>query len=260
LLSEIIKIMLLEAVAVSEKTNKVIDPKCVIVALDFSDSGAVMELVSGLDVNSCRLKVGKELYTHCGPALVERLVADGFDVFLDLKFHDIPNTVAGACAAAADLGVWMVNVHALGGRRMMEAARDAIAQKTHQPLLIAVTILTSMGESDLHEIGLVGSAEENVVRLAKLAEQSGLNGVVCSPLEVEVLNLQCGEAFNFVTPGIRPAGSQVNDQKRITTPVDALSSGSDYLVIGRPITAAADPLAALQAINAEIRAAFTLST
>lgn len=244
----------------SGKENKVIDPKCVVVALDFSDSGEVMELVSGLDADSCRLKVGKELYTHCGPALVERLVADGFDVFLDLKFHDIPNTVAGACAAAADLGVWMVNVHALGGRRMMEAARAAIEQKTHQPLLIAVTILTSMGESDLHEIGLSGSAEKNVIRLAKLAEQSGLDGVVCSPLEVAVLNQQCGIGFNFVTPGIRPVGADVNDQKRITTPVDALSSGSDYLVIGRPITAAKDPLAALQAINAEIQASFPLTS
>lgn len=245
---------------VNEKEKKMVDAKCVIVALDFSDAGEVLALVSGLEPNSCRLKVGKELYTHCGPALVERLVADGFDVFLDLKFHDIPNTVAGACGAAADLGVWMVNVHALGGRRMMEAAREAIAQKSHQPLLIAVTILTSMGESDLHEIGLSGSAKANVLRLAKLAEQSGLNGVVCSPLEVAVLNQQCAEEFNFITPGIRPAGAAVNDQKRITTPVDALSLGSNYLVIGRPITAAADPLAALQAINSDIQGAFNLST
>jgi len=244
---------------VSEKEKKIVDPKCVIVALDFSDSGKVLELVSGLDPHNCRLKVGKELYTHCGPALVERLVADGFDVFLDLKFHDIPSTVAGACAAAADLGVWMVNVHALGGRRMMVAAGEAVAQKPHQPLLIAVTILTSMGESDLHEIGLAGCAKENVLRLAKLAELSGLNGVVCSPLEVEVLNQQCGEAFNFVTPGIRPAGTAVNDQKRVTTPVDALSLGSNYLVIGRPITAATDPLVALQTINADIHSSFILS-
>ncbi len=241
----------------SENRNKVIDPRCVVVALDFSDAGAVMELVSGLDPDCCRLKVGKELYTHCGPALVERLAADGFEVFLDLKFHDIPNTVAGACAAAADLGVWMVNVHALGGRRMMEAARAAIAQKSHQPLLMAVTILTSMDESDLREIGLSGSAEENVLRLATLAEQSGLDGVVCSPLEVAELSRRSRDGFRFITPGIRPAGSQANDQKRITTPTDALSSGADYLVIGRPITAADDPLAALQAINAEIRASFT---
>ncbi len=240
----------------SENRNRAIDPRCVIVALDFSDAGAVIELTGGLDADSCRLKVGKELYTHCGPALVERLVADGFDVFLDLKFHDIPNTVAGACAAAADLGVWMVNVHALGGRRMMEAARAAVEQKSHQPLLMAVTILTSMGESDLHEIGLSGSAEENVVRLAKLAEQSGLDGVVCSPLEVTALSRECREGFRFITPGIRPAGTQANDQKRITTPTDALKSGADYLVIGRPITAADDPLAALQAINAEIQLSF----
>jgi len=243
----------------SEKRDRVIDPRCVVVALDFSDAGAVMELASGLDPDNCRLKVGKELYTHCGPALVEKLVANGFDVFLDLKFHDIPNTVAGACAAAADLGVWMVNVHALGGRRMMEAARAAVAQKAHQPLLIAVTILTSMGESDLHEIGLSGSAEENVIRLAKLAEQSGLDGVVCSPLEVMALGRECSEGFQFITPGIRPAGAQANDQKRITTPTDALKSGADYLVIGRPITAADDPLAALQAINAEIRASFPIT-
>ncbi len=243
----------------SGKENRVIDPKCVIVALDFSDSGEVMELVSGLDAANCRLKVGKELYTHCGPALVERLVADGFDVFLDLKFHDIPNTVAGACAAAAELGVWMVNVHALGGRRMMEAARAALEQKSHRPLLIAVTILTSMGESDLLEIGLSGSAQENVIRLAKLAEQAGLNGIVCSPLEVDVLNKLCGETFGFVTPGIRPVGAQVDDQKRVTTPVDALNAGSDYLVIGRPITAADDPLAALQAINSDIRQSFPIT-
>ncbi len=243
----------------SEKRGRMIDPRCVVVALDFSDAGAVMELASGLDPDNCRLKVGKELYTHRGPALVEKLIADGFDVFLDLKFHDIPNTVAGACAAAADLGVWMVNVHALGGRRMMEAARAAVAQKAHQPLLIAVTILTSMSDSDLHEIGLSGSAEENVIRLAKLAEQSGLDGVVCSPLEVTALGRECREGFQFITPGIRPAGAQVNDQKRITTPTDALKSGADYLVIGRPITAADDPLAALQAINAEIRAAFPIT-
>lgn len=243
----------------SEKRDRVIDPRCVVVALDLSDAGAVMELASGLDPDNCRLKVGKELYTHCGPALVERLVADGFDVFLDLKFHDIPNTVAGACAAAADLGVWMVNVHALGGRRMMEAARAAVAQKSHQPLLIAVTILTSMGERDLHEIGLSGSAEDNVLRLAKLAEQSGLDGVVCSPLEVMALARECRGGFQFITPGIRPAGAQANDQKRITTPVDALKSGADYLVIGRPITAADNPLAALQAINAAIRGSFPIT-
>lgn len=242
---------------VSQKKGKAIDPRCVVIALDFSDAGAVMELASGLDPNNCRLKVGKELYTHCGPVLVERLVSDGFDLFLDLKFHDIPNTVAGACAAAADLGVWMVNVHALGGRCMMEAARAAVDKKAHQPLLIAVTILTSLGERDLHEVGLSGTADENVVRLARLAEQSGMNGVVCSPLEVERLKQSCGEGFQFITPGIRPAGSQTNDQKRITTPVDALRSGADYLVIGRPITAASDPLVALQAINSEIQTAFS---
>ncbi len=238
-------------------SKKTVDPKCVVVALDFSDAGAVMELVSGLDPASCRLKVGKELYTHCGPVLVERLIGEGFELFLDLKFHDIPNTVAKACAAAADLGVWMVNVHALGGRNMMEAARAAVDKKAHQPLLIAVTILTSMSESDLHEIGLPGSPEENVLRLAGLAEQSSMDGVVCSPLEVGALNQNCGEGFRFITPGIRPVGARTDDQKRITTPVDALNSGADYLVIGRPITAAADPLAALQTINAEIQGAFT---
>ena len=242
-----------------EKENRVVDSKCVIVALDFSDAGKVMELVSGLDAASCRLKVGKELYTHCGPRLVERLVGDGFDVFLDLKFHDIPNTVAGACAAAADLGVWMVNVHALGGRRMMEAARAAVEQKSHQPLLIAVTILTSMSESDLREIGLSGTPQENVLRLAKLAEQSGLDGVVCSPLEVGMLSQNCGDDFQFVTPGIRPIGAQVNDQKRITTPVDALKLGSNYLVIGRPITAADDPLGALHSINTDIQASLQIT-
>lgn len=243
-----------------KKRIKAVDPRCVVVALDYSDAGEVMELVSGLDAKRCRLKVGKELYTHCGPSLVERLAGDGFDVFLDLKFHDIPNTVAGACAAAADLGVWMVNVHALGGRRMMEAARAAIETRKHQPLLTAVTILTSMGEEDLLEIGLSGDSASNVARLARLAQDSGMNGVVCSPLEVAMLRSQCGDGFLCVTPGIRPAGSATNDQKRITTPVEALASGASYLVIGRPITAAEDPLGTLQQINASIKEAFSVQS
>jgi orotidine-5'-phosphate decarboxylase len=224
----------------------------VIVALDFASAEEALHLAQMLDPAMCRVKVGKELFTRAGPALVERLQGMGFEVFLDLKFHDIPNTVAKACRAAADLGVWMVNVHALGGRRMMQAAREAIAAAQHQPLLIAVTVLTSMGEEDLGDIGLSGSAEENVLRLASLAHASGMDGVVCSPKEVAELRESLGGEFRLVTPGVRPAGSATDDQKRVTTPEDAIRLGSSYLVVGRPITQAEDPLAALAAINAGI--------
>jgi len=227
------------------------DPR-VIVALDFADAAQALALVERLAPAHCRLKVGKELFTRSGPALVERLQEKGFEVFLDLKFHDIPNTVAKACRAAADLGVWMVNVHALGGRKMMEAARAAVTSASHQPQLIAVTVLTSMGEGDLAEIGLPGSPEENVRRLARLAEASGMDGVVCSPREVAMLRKTCGADFRLVTPGVRPAGAARNDQTRVATPEDAIRTGSSYLVIGRPITQADDPLAALGAINAGI--------
>lgn len=224
----------------------------IIVALDFSSTAEALELVDKLEPSRCRLKVGKELFTRGGPQMVEQLTAKGYDVFLDLKFHDIPNTVARACSAAADLGVWMVNVHALGGHKMMEAAKEAVEKYKQGPLLIAVTILTSMGQEDIEGIGLAGTPADNVQRLASLANAAGLDGVVCSPLEVAMLRETQGPDFKLVTPGIRPAGSQKGDQSRIMTPADAIKAGSNYLVIGRPITAAADPLAALAAIEQEL--------
>lgn len=224
----------------------------VIVALDYPAAEPALALADRLAPGSCRLKVGKELFTRCGPALVSQLVERGFDVFLDLKFHDIPNTVARACAAAAELGVWMVNVHASGGRRMLEAAREALEAAPRRPLLIAVTVLTSLSEDELHEIGFAGTPADNVQRLAGLARTSGLDGVVCSPREVAMLRAVQGPEFRLVTPGIRPAGAAPGDQTRIMTPAEALAAGADDLVIGRPITAAADPMAALAAIHAEI--------
>jgi orotidine-5'-phosphate decarboxylase len=197
------------------------------------------------------LKIGKEMFTRLGPAFVEDVQQQGFDVFLDLKYHDIPNTVAQACKAACDLGVWMLNVHASGGRRMMEAARDAIAAHRHQPRLIAVTMLTSLDQNDIAEIGYRGTPEENVLRLAALTQASGLDGVVCSPREVVLLREKIGSDFLLVTPGIRPAGSAGDDQRRTMTPAQALQAGASYLVIGRPITAAADPMQALLTIESE---------
>jgi len=230
--------------------QKVTSP--VIVALDYPDVKQAQAMVEQLDPLRCRLKVGKELFTRGGPQLVEKIVERGYEVFLDLKYHDIPNTVAGACAAAAELGIWMVNVHALGGRKMMEAAREAIEKANHKPLLIAVTVLTSMGEDDLNEIGLSGSPASNVQRLASLAEDSGMDGVVCSPQEVTMLRDTITSEFRLVTPGIRPTWSAKGDQTRITTPSDAIRNGSDYLVIGRPITAAPQPLEALRLIEDEL--------
>lgn len=225
----------------------------IIVALDYAEIGQVRNLVAQLDPQRCRLKVGKELFTHAGPAIVSELRQRGFEVFLDLKFHDIPNTVARACQVAADLGVWMVNVHASGGRKMLEAARTALSGE-RAPLLIAVTVLTSLDVSDLKEIGWSGSVEDNVVRLAELTRAAGLDGVVCSPREVALLRARCGPNFQLVTPGIRPASAAMNDQSRTLTPRQALDAGANYLVIGRPITAAENPLAALVAIEAEIAA------
>ena len=224
----------------------------VIVALDYPDAKSALALADRLSPSECRLKVGKELFTAAGPDLVKQLAKMGFPVFLDLKFHDIPNTVAAACRAAADLGVWMLNVHASGGRKMMEAAREAIEESVHKPLLIAVTVLTSMNETDLRETGVADSPAEQVNRLAGLAKQSGLDGVVCSAREATSLRASLGKAFLLVTPGIRPAGADVGDQSRIMTPASAVRAGSDYLVVGRPITQAEDPLAALRTINQEI--------
>lgn len=222
----------------------------VIVALDYPSAREALDFVSGVDPQQCRLKVGKELFTRSGPALVEQLVGKGFDVFLDLKFHDIPNTVAQACRAAADLGVWMMNVHASGGLRMMSAAREALEDRGgKRPLLIAVTVLTSMGAEDLAEIGLSVAPADQVVRLADLAAAADLDGVVCSPKESALLRSRRGRDFLLVTPGVRPAGSATGDQKRVLTPEEAVRQGSDYLVIGRPVTQAADPVAVLAAIN-----------
>ena len=226
----------------------------IIIALDFSSEKQVLDFIAPLDPVMCKLKVGKELFTLAGPGLVRQLIDKGFDVFLDLKFHDIPNTVARACKVAADMGVWMLNVHALGGRNMLLAAREALEGTENRPLLIAVTILTSMGQQDLTEIGLTGNPEDNVLRLASLTKDAGLDGVVCSSREVTSLRQVQGKAFTLVTPGIRPAGSEAGDQKRIMTPTDAIQAGSDYLVIGRPITQAADPVQTLKTINTEIAA------
>ncbi len=231
------------------------DPR-IIVALDFPDTRPAFDLLSQIDPEQCRVKIGKEMFTRAGPAFVEKVTAQGFQVFLDLKYHDIPNTVAAACAAAADLGVWMLNVHASGGRKMMTLAAERLAALSgDRPLLIAVTILTSLAQEDIAEIGYPGTPAENVSRLAALAEQSGLDGVVCSPLEVDALRAERGAGFRLVTPGVRPAGTGTDDQKRIMTPGDAIRAGASYLVVGRPVTAAADPLASLQAINAEVREA-----
>jgi orotidine-5'-phosphate decarboxylase len=226
----------------------------VIVALDYPLAPAALDLAQRLSPSLCRLKVGKELFTSSGPALVEKLQHLGFEVFLDLKFHDIPATVAGAVRAAAALGVWMVNVHACGGRRMMTAAVEANTAFTQRPLLIGVTVLTSMSDADLLELGYTESSEERVLRLAALAADSGLDGVVCSALEATALRRAQGRDFCLVTPGIRLAGDDAADQRRVVTPADALALGSDYLVIGRSITAAADPLAALQRVHRELRA------
>jgi len=225
----------------------------IIVALDFPGRDEALTLVRRLDPTHCRVKVGKELFTSGGPGLVETLVGLGFDVFLDMKFHDIPNTVAGACRAAAKLGVWMMNIHASGGRRMLEAAREAVDNSGHQPLLIGVTVLTSLTSDDLSELGISENAADHVLRLARLTRSSGLDGVVCSSTEVALLRQNLGERFTLVTPGIRPAGTADDDQRRIMTPAQAIQAGSDYLVIGRPITQAADPMLALMAIEEEVR-------
>ena len=224
----------------------------IVVPLDFAESKSALDLCARLSPELCRLKIGKELFTASGPALVEALQKQGYDIFLDLKYHDIPNTVAKACAAAASLGVWMVNVHASGGITMLNAAREAIDQSSHQPLLIAVTVLTSMSQGDMASVGINRSVVEQVSHLAGLTKEAGLDGVVCSAQEAPQLKQEFGNDFCLVTPGIRPATANQDDQKRIMTPAEAISAGSHYLVIGRPITQAPDPLAALEAIQSEI--------
>lgn len=226
----------------------------IFVALDYATPAQAWPLIKLLSPSACGLKVGKELFTAAGPEFVKELVALGFKVFLDLKFHDIPNTVGKAVRAAADLGVWMVNVHASGGSRMMQAAREALADLPQPPFLIAVTVLTSMTAEDLAEQGINVSPQEQVLRLAKLTQQAGLDGVVCSAQEAELIAEHCGPNFMRVTPGIRPAGSAADDQRRTMTPAAANQLGIEVLVIGRPITQASDPGAALTAIKQSLTA------
>ena len=224
----------------------------IIVALDAKSQYDALTIVDQLDPSFCRVKVGKELFTHEGPSIVKNLQNKGFEVFLDLKFHDIPNTTAQAVCAAADLGVWMVNVHASGGRKMMETCVDRLKAGNYQTQLIAVTVLTSMGREDLRDIGLDIEPIDQVKRLAKLTQESGLDGVVCSAQEAKILREMLGADFALVTPGIRPEGSNADDQKRIVTPKQAMLNGSTHLVIGRPITQAANPNQTLKDILATL--------
>lgn len=227
-----------------------------IVALDYAEAEPALAMAARLDPARCRLKVGKELFTSAGPDVVRRLVDQGFDVFLDLKFHDIPNTVESAIRAATRLGVWMLNVHATGGPRMLEAARSAVESASgRRPLLTAVTVLTSMSPEELAALGIQMAPIAWVRHLAELAGEAGVDGVVCSAREVKVLRSVMGPDFLLVTPGIRPVDTEPGDQRRVSTPADALAAGSDYLVIGRPVTRSADPLAALTLIEEEVRAA-----
>lgn len=230
------------------------DNKRIIVPLDVPEAEAALALAARLDAKLCRVKVGKELFVAAGPAVVGRLQERGFEVFLDLKFHDIPSTVAGACRAAAKLGVWMMNVHASGGEAMLRAARESIEAVVRPPILIAVTILTSLSDVDLERVGLHGSLIENVERLARLARASGLDGVVCSAQEAPLIRKAAGEDFILVTPGIRLKDDKKDDQARIVTPAEAVRLGANYLVIGRPITQAADPGAMLASIRESLEA------
>lgn len=225
----------------------------IIVALDFANAHAALACADQLDPNLCHVKVGKELFTRAGPEVVRALHAAGFKVFLDLKYHDIPNTVAKAVLAACELGVWMLNVHAQGGQQMLTAAVDAVAQAASaKPKLIAVTMLTSLSDADLAAVGLQGTVIENAQRLAQLSHTAGLDGVVCSAQEAAQLKELCGQSFLTVTPGIRLSDSKRDDQQRIMTPAAAIANGADFLVIGRPITQADDPLAALQTCRQQI--------
>ncbi len=224
----------------------------IIVVLDYPSSDAALALVEQLDPKRCNVKVGKELFTRAGPDVVRALVDRGFRVFLDLKYHDIPNTVGAACAAATDLGVWMLNVHASGGPAMLQAARAAVGDAADRPKIIAVTVLTSLDSNDLSAAGFAGDTATTASKLAKLTEECGLDGVVCSPQEIAMMRAERSDNFLLVTPGIRPAGSAVGDQKRVMTPADALAAGASYLVIGRPITAAPDPMEAFAAIEASL--------
>ena len=235
------------------------DPK-VIVALDYDDEKSALDFVSRVNPDICKLKVGNELFTTAGPSLVSKLCDKGFKVFLDLKYHDIPNTVARACEAAAKLGVWMVNVHAMGGEKMMTKAAEALREfGSDRPTLIAVTVLTSMDASQLSGVGIQDTVENEVTRLAVLARNSGMDGVVSSAREAGLIRSSIPGDFCIVTPGIRPGWAETNDQVRIVTPGDALKGGSDYLVIGRPITRSRNPSEALRLISEEIAAAIQIT-
>lgn len=225
----------------------------IVVALDYPTAEEALAFADRVTPDQCRLKVGLEMFSASGPSFVTRLVDQGFDVFLDLKFHDIPTTVARACLQAARLGVWMVNVHTLGGRQMLEAAREAVDHAIRRPpLLVGVTLLTSQTATDMAEIGLTGDVRAQVRRLTSLAHAAGLDGVVCSAQEAGDLRKQFGENFTLVTPGIRPVGTPVQDQQRSMTPAEAVNQGADYLVIGRPITRARDPVNTLHEICQQI--------
>ena len=234
--------------------------KPIIVVLDFPDAKSAMALAARLDPAICRVKVGKELHTAAGPQIIDDLMLRGFEVFLDLKFHDIPNTVASACRVAASQGVWMMNVHASGGSRMMLAAREALDFAQVKPLLIGVTVLTSLSDTDMSEIGFSGTAHDNVMRLATLTKACGLDGVVCSAAEATGLRAVLGAEFQLVTPGIRLADDAKGDQQRVVTPTDAVKLGADYLVIGRSITHAKDPVATLDFIHQQLVALSSLSS
>ncbi|MBB2297113.1 MULTISPECIES: orotidine-5'-phosphate decarboxylase [unclassified Escherichia] len=238
----------------ASSSSRAVTNSPVVVALDYHNRDAALAFVDKIDPRDCRLKVGKEMFTLFGPQFVHELQHRGFDIFLDLKFHDIPNTVAHAVAAAADLGVWMVNVHASGGARMMTAAREALVPfGKDAPLLIAVTVLTSMEASDLADLGVTLSPADYAERLAALTQKCGLDGVVCSAQEAVRFKQVFGQKFKLVTPGIRPQGSDAGDQRRIMTPEQALAAGVDYMVIGRPVTQSADPAQTLKAINASLQ-------
>ncbi len=224
----------------------------IIIALDFSDSSAAWKLIDQLDSKKCRLKVGKEMFTLLGPSFVEKIISKGFDVFLDLKFHDIPNTVSKASAICADLGVWMINIHCAGGKAMMERTMELLENRAYRPLVTGVTVLTSLDSSQILEVGISTSIEDHVSKLAKLAESCGLDGIVCSPYEVSRIREERKSSFLLVTPGIRPKFFDKNDQSRIMTPEKAILAGADYLVIGRPITQSKNPSKALEDLYLEI--------
>ena len=224
----------------------------IIIALDFESLESAKQLADQLNPKLCRLKIGKEMFTKYGPKAVEVFQNKGFEIFLDLKFHDIPNTVAKAIKAACGLGVWMVNVHAMGGKAMLEAAKEAIISSSHQPILLGVTVLTSMQDKDLKQINVTCSTEEEVLVLATLCKDSGLDGVVCSALEANILRRNFGQDFMLVTPGIRLLEQNLDDQKRIVTPKQALQSGSSFLVIGRPVTQAKEPTKIIEGVIEEI--------